>query len=445
MKEGDSLITAGGFARFYTPLASTSLLLTATNPILAAALARSTDPITALAGYQVAFAVCGVLYAPLLVVQQVAATRLLGGGSFSPVFRFAYLVGAILSLIGGLIAFTVVGDFFFSRVVGVGPAVLDEAVRAMRWLWPVPFLTAVRAAHQGRLVAGHRTVPIAGATGGRTGILAVVVFALLATGGGAWLGAAAFTAGMIVETVVVMVARTPGLQLEREGCELDDENVARFSAPLMLNVLLWWATPLIINAVLARTANPDTALAAFAVVEAVAWFIAAPVGQMQHASIALVKCSETHRRVRSWGGVVAFAMMGLLLLISVPAVREPLLRYLFALEPGLIAVAGPALPIAAAYPLLYGIRQYYQGLFVRSGRPVVVGTGALLRVASIVVAALVLRNAAGGAVLGVGLAVFGLAVEGLFLVRAARRGVMRELRQSAGAAVNPEAFEAVTE
>ena len=446
MREGESLITADGFARFYTPLAATSLLLTATNPILAAALARSVDPITALAGYQVAFAVCGVLYAPLLVVQQVAAARLLAGGSFSPVCRFAYLVGALLSLTGALIAYTTVGDLFFANVIGVGPVVLDEAVRAMQWLWPVPFLTAVRAAHQGRLVAGHRTVPIAGATGGRTGILAIVAFALLATGGGAWLGAAAFTTGMIVETLVVMIARTPGLQLEQEDCEVDNENIVRFSAPLMLNVLLWWATPLIINAVLARTANPATALAAFAVVEAVAWFIAAPVGQLQHASIALVKCSETHRRVWTWGGVVAFAMLGLLLLISIPSLREPLLAYLFALEADLIAVAGPALPIAAAYPLLYGIRQYYQGLFVRSGRPVMVGAGAVLRVTTILVAAVLVQDAGvGGAVLGVGLAVFGLALEGLFLIRYSRRDVMPELRAKRAAAINPEAFEGVSE
>ncbi len=386
-----------------------------------------------------------MLYAPLLVVQQVAAARLLAGGSFSPVWRFAYLIGALLSLLGALIAYTGVGDLVFAGAVGVGPRVLDEAVQAMRWLWPVPFLTAVRAAHQGRLVAGHRTVPIAGATGGRTGILAVVAFAFLATGGGAWLGAMAFTAGMIVETLVVMVARTPGLQLEQQDCEVDNENVARFSAPLMLNVLLWWATPLIINAVLARTANPDLALAAFAVVEAVAWFIAAPVGQLQHASIALVQCSETHRRVRSWGAVVAFAMLGLLLLISIPSVREPLLGYLFALESDLIAIAGPALPIAAAYPLLYGLRQYYQGLFVRSGRPSVVGYGAVLRVGAIVLAALVLPDVAvGGAVLGVGLAVFGLAVEGLFLVRYSQRDVMPELRAKRTIAVNPEAFEGVS-
>ena len=294
-------LSAHGFVRFYTPLAATSLLLTATTPILTAALARSADPVTALAGYGVAFAVCGVLYAPLLVIQQVAAARLLAGGSFAPVKRFACLTGGLLSVLGLVIAHTLIGDVVFGTMVGVEGAVQDEASLAMAFLWPIPFLTAVRAAHQGRLVAGHRTLPIAWATGGRTGVLGVVAFGLLATGGGAWLGAMAFTAGLAFETCVVWASPTPGLPPEREGGEADQKSIALFSAPLMLNVFLWWATPLVINATLARTSDPAPALAAFAVVEAVAWFIAAPVGQLQHASIALVRCSDTHRRVQAWG------------------------------------------------------------------------------------------------------------------------------------------------
>lgn len=440
----DTPVTAGGFARFYAPLAATSLLLTSTNPILAAALGRSADPVAALAGYGIAFSVCGVLYAPLFVVQQVAAARLLAKGSFAAVTRFAYSIGAFLSLLGALIAFTPAGAWVFGLLLrggpdggGVSPEVLTEAVSAMSFLWPVPFLTAVRSCHQGRLVAGHRTVPIAVATSGRTAVLAVVAFGMLATGGGAWLGAAAFTVGLLIETLVVVWSSTPGLTLEGgDRGTADNQKVARFSAPLMLNVLMWWATPLIINVVLARTADPDRAIAAFGIVEAVGWFVAAPVGQLQHASIALVGCSEAYKRVRAWGGAVALATTALLLLLSLPGVREPLLGGLLALEsePELLAVASTALPLAAAYPLLYGIRQYYQGLFVGSGRTSVVGTGAVLRVATIAAAAttLLLSGAGGhatrGAALGVGLAVVGLVVEGAFLVRRCRRQVMPELQ-----------------
>ncbi len=438
-------LSAHGFVRFYTPLAATSLLLTATTPILTAALARSADPVTALAGYGVAFAVCGVLYAPLLVIQQVAAARLLAGGSFAPVKRFACLTGGLLSVLGLVIAHTLIGDVVFGTMVGVEGAVQDEASLAMAFLWPIPFLTAVRAAHQGRLVAGHRTLPIAWATGGRTGVLGVVAFGLLATGGGAWLGAMAFTAGLAFETCVVWASPTPGLPPEREGGEADQKSIALFSAPLMLNVFLWWATPLVINATLARTSDPAPALAAFAVVEAVAWFIAAPVGQLQHASIALVRCSDTHRRVQAWGATVALVMTSILLLLSAPQIREPLLGSVFVLDDGLLSLAGAALPIAAAYPVLYGLRQYYQGLFVRSGRSLEVGIGAVLRVVFIVVAASVAGGLAlTGAVLGVSLAVSGLVIEGVFLRMRSRRGVLPELRARRASAVHPDVFGGAT-
>ena len=181
------MVGSRAFIRLYLPLIATSYLLTATNPLLAAELARTSDPATALAGYGVAFALIGVLYAPLLVVQQVAAARLLSVGDIMPVRRFAIVTGLVSSALAGLVAFTPVGVFVFEEIVGVHDAILDEALSAMGVLWLVPALTGVRALHQGRLVAGHRTHPIAVAAGARTGVLAVVAFALTTTSGGAWL------------------------------------------------------------------------------------------------------------------------------------------------------------------------------------------------------------------------------------------------------------------
>jgi len=419
-------LTPRGFARFYAPLAATSLLLTATNPLLTAALARTVNPAAALAGYSVAFALCGVLYSPLLVVQQVAATRLLEGKSVDPVRRFALLVGALLSGTAALVAFTVVGEGIFRGMIGVRGDVFREALGAMSLLWPVPLLTGIRATHQGRLVAGHRTQPIAVATGLRTGVLAVVAFLLAYVAPGAWIGGAAFSLGLTVEVVVVGLAPSPGPAASRDeepslveaGLEGGDE-LLRFSTPLILNVLLWWSTPLILNGVLARTPRPEEALAAFAVVEAVAWFVTAPVGQFQHASIALVRDRKSHGRVRLWTGLLAGAVFAVLVVIALPGIRAAILDLAFRLEPELLAAASIALPVAALYPLLYGHRQYYQGLFVRVGRPGVVGWGATLRVAVVVLLALLLLGPLGhhGAALAVGLHAFGLFTEGVFLER----------------------------
>lgn len=426
-------ITAKGFARFYVPLIATSYLLTATNPLLAAALARTSDPATSLAGYGVAFALIGVIYSPLLVVQQVAAQRLLSVGDLTPVRRFTVVVGVILSVVAALVAFTPVGVFVFERIVGVHDAILDEALSAMTVLWPVPALTGVRALHQGRLVAGHRTKPIALATGARTGVLAVVAFSLTTTPVGAWLGGVAFSAGLAAEALLVTFAKAPTpIVPERSELEGEGENrLLSFSTPLMINVMLWWSTPLIITSVLARTPEPDCSIAAFTVVEAVAWFLAAPVGQLQHASLALVDCREAHRRVRVFAGGLAAAVTLFLGVLAVPAIREAILWTGFRLDPSLLEPAGLAFPVAALYPLLYGHRQYYQGLYVRAGCTGLVGRGAVLRVVVILAAAPLLLGPMGanGARLGVTLAVVGLLAEGVFLEVMARLRALPLLEQ----------------
>lgn len=430
-------ISVGRFARFYAPLAATSLLLTATNPLLTAALARSTNPAAALAGFSVAFALCGVLYSPLLVVQQVAATRILEGRNMDPVRRFALGTGAFFSAVTAAVAFTPFGDWVFGDVVGVRGLVFTEALDAIAFLWPVPLLTGIRAAHQGRLVGRHRTHPIAVATGVRTAVLAAAAFGLTVVTGGAWIGSAAFVLGLLVETFIVGLSRAPDsiapgtadvpplVDAALEG----GEELLRFSTPLMLNGFLWWSTPLVINAVLARTPRPELALASFAVVEAVAWFVTAPVGQYQHASIALVGDRKSHLKVRRWSGVLAVGVFLVLGVLALPGISGPVLDLVFRLDPELLESAALALPLAAFYPLLYGHRQYYQGLFVRVGRPGVVGKGALLRVAALAVAAVLLVGSLGGygAAFGVGLHGFGLAVEGGFLLQRSRGVVLPAL------------------
>ena len=100
----------------------------------------------ALAGFGVAFSLCGVLYSPLLVGQQVAATKLLVGHRFGPIQSFWLRVGALLSLVTLAVGFTPFGDWVFGGVMGVSGDILDEARSAIALLAPVPLLTAARAA-----------------------------------------------------------------------------------------------------------------------------------------------------------------------------------------------------------------------------------------------------------------------------------------------------------
>ena len=428
--------------RFYAPLAATSLLLTLTTPLLTSALSRNVNPAVALAGFGVAFSLSGVLYSPLLAGQTVAATRLLAGRPFGPIQNFWLRIGALLSLLTLAIGVTRVGDWVLGGLIGVSGDIFDEARTAVALLAPVPLLTAARAVHQGRLVAGHRTNPIAYATGVRTVVLAVVAVGLtLSAPGGAWVGAAAFTLGLLVETVMVASARTGSggplrpVAVEEGAPGLVDDRLWRFSTPLVASTFLWWCTPLVINSVLARSPFPAEAIAAFVVVEAVAWFLASPVGQLQHVGVALVDCKRSHRAVQGWALALATGVALVIGVVAIPPVRRVVLGAVFGLDGGLLADIGAALPFAVAYPFLYGHRQYYQGLFTRCHRSDAVGWGAALRVVTVFGVAVAGLGPLGhaGATLGVVAAVAGLLVEGAFLERLARAQVMTVLPESGSA------------
>ena len=376
------------------------------------------------------------------MVQQVSAARLLEASDLAPVRRFAVIMGLAMSALAAAVAFTSLGVFVLESGVGVHDSILDQAISAMTVLWPVPLLTGVRALHQGRLVAGHRTNPIAAATGVRTVVLAAVAFSLTQTPAGAWLGGAAFTAGLMFEAgIVALVPASKPVVAERPPTESEGEDrLLAFSTPLMLNVMMSGVLHHNITSVLARTPEPDCSIAAFTVVEAVAWFLTAPVGQLQHASIALVDSREAHRRVNLYAGGLAVGVTGLLAILSIPAVREAVLWTGFRLDPSLLEPAGLAFPVAALYPMLYGHRQYYQGLFVHIGCTGFVGRGAVVRIVVVLAAAPLLLGPMGGngARLGVTLAVVGLVAEGVFLEVMARWRALPMLPATSPCSGSPE-------
>ncbi len=136
-----------------------------------------------------------------------------------------------------------------------------------------------------------------------------------------------------------------------------------------------------------------------------------------------------------YAGGLALAVTVILAVLSIPVIRETILWTGFRLDPSLLRPAGLAFPVAALYPLLYGHRQYFQGLFVRAGCTGLVGRGAVLRIVVILSAAPLLLGPMGanGARLGVTLAAVGLVAEDVFLTLMAGKRALPLLEVAATA------------
>ncbi|WP_419942371.1 hypothetical protein [Candidatus Palauibacter sp.] len=200
--------------RFYVPLALTSLIGIGIQPMLTFFMGRAASPVESLAVFPVVHSL-GFLFRSVGLSFQDAVIALLGRGSegYAQIRRFAIGLGAALSGILALIAFTPLSHFWFVHVSGLTPGLADFAIPAARVLTPVPFLGVILSLHRGTLIRNRTTGPIIVATAAEIAAVAVV-FVVVGWGLG-WVGATAAFTGFLFGRLTANVYLTPRVRAVR--------------------------------------------------------------------------------------------------------------------------------------------------------------------------------------------------------------------------------------
>jgi len=132
----------------------------------------------------------------------------------------------------------------------------------------------------------------------------------------------------------------------------------------------------VINAALARTDDPELALAAYSVALSVTLPLVAPLFGMRQIVTALcVDRDMIHRLGRLvWclGGVAT----AVVLLLSIPSVYILVTDHLLGIPPEISSLGPPVMLLLATSPLLLIGRGYYQGILVHYNKANPVGVGA---------------------------------------------------------------------
>jgi len=182
-------------SRFYFPLALTSLIGLAVQPILTFFMGRAAAPVESLAVFPVVNAIAFFFRAPGISFQE-AAIALLGDRSehLRALARFG--LGLALVVTGGmaLLAFTPLADVWFVGVSGLSRELADAALPPFRLALLLPPLTVLISLQQAILVQARRTRPITVASAVELAGIAVL-FGILGWGFGI-AGAAAAFAGL---------------------------------------------------------------------------------------------------------------------------------------------------------------------------------------------------------------------------------------------------------
>jgi len=200
-----SVCNLSALARFYFPLAATSILTVVTWPLIAAGISRAAKPASSLAAWPVALSILWLLTTPIQMLQQVAITQGSHRGSVKAVAGFGLIVGLSATLLMGTFAFSPLIQFFLREVVVTPSDVTPLVVWTVRILTLLPVIVAGQSLLQGFLIGRGATADVQLAMAVNLVVLGLLLSAGITYGRlpGAPLSAGAMASGLLAETAVL--------------------------------------------------------------------------------------------------------------------------------------------------------------------------------------------------------------------------------------------------
>src|SRR5688572_22303304 len=276
---------------FFLPLIISTELHQLSHSLVHAFLARLGDATITLAAFSIAFSF-NTTFSGLMSVQvQAAMAYVTDKRSFWRVVRFYFLVGLVPFVLIEAVALTPLGDWVFGVLIGASPEAtrLAKLASAVMGLWVFP--NQVRNIATALCMMHRRTLPISYSTIIRLVSQALMLMVLPFWMEGAVAGAASLVGCMTVEAIYMYWAsRAYYAALPATGGEQASyRQMWKFSWPLMITQVTENGVSFVINFFLGRLANPDLALAAFGVVNALTSLVASPLRNLVQTAQALVR------------------------------------------------------------------------------------------------------------------------------------------------------------
>ena len=216
-EQPDTPLTWTTFARFYTPLALTSLLLLAVQPLGSAALSRMPEALASLAAWPVLASFIFLFRGLGMAYNEVVVTLLEQRGAWGSLRRFSLLLAFGMTALLSGVALSPLARGFFGGVMGLEPqlAALAGGGLLLALVWPA--LTVYQSLYQGVLVHSGKTQTITHSV-----VLSLLTSALLLAAGavygrlpGLYVVTTAFVVGSAVQVVWLMRSSRDALrQLE---------------------------------------------------------------------------------------------------------------------------------------------------------------------------------------------------------------------------------------
>jgi Na+-driven multidrug efflux pump len=366
---------------FFIPLILTTELHQLSHSLVHAFLARLGDPTTTLAAFSIAFAFNTTFSGVVGIETQATMSFATDRRAFWRVARFYLAVSLVTFLIIESVALTPLGDWLFGEMMGASAGVvrLAKAASAVMGLWIFP--NQIRNLCTALCMLHRRTILISHATMLRLGSQALMLLVLPFWLEGAIAGAASLVGCMSIEAIYMYwVSRGYYAELPPSSGEpATYRQMWSFSWPLMITQVTENGVTFVINFFLGRLAQPDLALAAFGVVNALKSLVASPLRNMAQTAQALVHSRGDMAvilRFANWVTAVYITLVGLLFYTPM---REVILGGVMGLPERLSDYARPGVQTMLVVVVFWGYASLLRGLLSAMRQTRAIGASAVIR------------------------------------------------------------------
>ncbi len=369
----DETVTLPRVFRFWLPLAATWLMMAVEGPFLAAIIARLAEPTYNLAAYGVAYSLALVIEAPVIMFMSASTALARNRLSYLRLRNFTHAINIGVTVAMALVLVPPVFRWFAGDVIGLPPDVASRTHIALLILLPWPATIGFRRFYQGVLIRHDLTRWVAYGTIVRLVAMFGTAIALALDGRleGAYVGAAALTAGVSAEAVTAAImARGPVSSLLRDvseptGAATSYSGLAKFYYPLALTTMLSLGIHPVVTFFVGNSRAPLESLAVLPVVGSLVFVFRSLGLAYQEVVIALIGDNhQNYRCLRRFGMALGLAVVGGLALIAWTPLAGVWFRTLSGLSPELAEFALAPTRILTIIPGLSALLSFQRAIAV---------------------------------------------------------------------------------
>ncbi len=378
--------------RLWSPLAATWLMMAAEGPLLAAIVARLSEPKFNLAAYGVALSIALLVEAPVIMMMSAATALVRDRDSFLRLRNFTFALSLGVTLVMGLLAFPAIFYPLALELIGLPYRVADLTYWALVLLLPWPGAIGYRRFYQGLLIRSHKTRLIAVGTLIRLFTMAFVSFFLFleAKVSGACVAAVALSSGVLVEAAASRwMVRSTIAELGQEEASLEPlsyRGIAIFYYPLALTSFLALGVHPLITFFVGHSREAVASLAVLPVVHSLVFVFRSQGLALQEVVVALAgRRLEGYEPLRLFTRRLALATSFGLALIALTPLHVIWYQWLSGLSTDLAGLAATTSRLLLALPGLAVVLSFQRGLLVSLRKTPTITWASLVEVVLIVV------------------------------------------------------------